>query len=166
MITKDSVRAPASGSGGDGAIGFDGLFSSRSQDPKDGSSSTTSRGGSRGTGRRSTGPPAPPPYANDEPANQRKHQLPMPLSPPPPAEASASAAATARSARNPPPPVYNVPEERTATAVVVEDPAYLFTETFPFTAQQFDREKESLLVRFFVCFCFICSVLQDYGKGA
>ena len=66
--------------------------------------------------------------------------------PPPPFHPPSSR--TARGSRSPVLPFSSAPSSAAGVALVrVDEPmAYLYTEGFPFTSEQFDRQKESLLV--------------------
>lgn len=90
---------------------------------------------------RQTARPPPPEYARGRPIQQQEPQRGSQrrLSAPPPAQGQAPAA--------PPTPAFVVPEQRVGKRVVVEDPAYLYTEEFPFTYVQKDRQHEEQLVR-------------------
>lgn len=159
IISNDSARVGDGGSGGGsrgvegtgGSVVVNGLFSSKSRD--------STGGGGESYNRRKTAP-EPPPYHDDDTAVTQEPQLPVP---------SSSLSVPVRSTA----PASTVPERNggahraAATAVpraVVEDPAYLFTDTYPYTYKQFDREDEGRLLVRKLAFRAIVGVHIMYGS--
>lgn len=86
--------------------------------------------------------------------------------PPPPSYSSEPATAPApvsgSSLPAAPPSARGVP----VTVAVNEPEAYLFTDDYPFTSKQFDREREELLVRVLECSCLDSSpACEGVGTG-
>ena len=144
IISNDSARVSqgeAFVEDGGGLLAVDGLFSSKPRDSTDGG--VELGGGGGGYNRRKTAP-EPPPYHDDDTAVTREPQLPVP---------SSSFSVNARSTA--PAPASTVPERnggghrgaaRAGPGVVLEDPVYLVTDTYPYTYKQFDRQDEERLL--------------------
>lgn len=162
IMSGESSRDPVGGSGThtggpeEGFGGVNGLFNGRSRDSAGGS-----EGGADGVRRQAA--PAPPPYhADDHDARKDPTARQVPSA----AAAPSSVAPGFHAGSTLPPsssaalmaPAFAVPSKRSGAGgmagVVVEDPVYLFTDEYPFTADQLDVEKESLLVSAArVCIC-------------
>eukprot|EP00752_Nemacystus_decipiens_P013455 g11917.t1 len=145
---RDGGRARVSHDGasaedGGDPVAVDGLFSSK---PRDSTGGGVELGGGRGGygGRRKTAP-EPPAYHddNDSSPTHGEPQLPVP-----------SSSFKGNSSTDPAPSA-TVPDRnggdhrdapRAGPGVVLEDPVYLFTDTYPFTYKQFDRQDEERLL--------------------
>lgn len=168
IISNDSARvshggAPVEDDGG--PIGMGGLFGRKPKDSNGGGVERLLGGG--GYNRRKTAP-EPPPYDDvDDTAVTPEAQLPLPSS-----SFSVNARSTALASTV---PERNGNADRAAArarpGVVVQEPVYLVTDTYPFTHHQFDREDEERLLvseRVFVaeaCWFVGVYVVQNTGRS-
>lgn len=165
IISNDSARVSHGGASVEDTgdhIAVDGLFSSK---PRDSTGGGVGLGGG-GYSRRKT-VPEPPPYHDDDTAVTREPQLPVPSS-----SFSVNSRSTALA------PESTVPERNDGghrgaagaqPGVVLDDPVYLVTDTYPYTFKQFDRQDEERLLvskRVFVrvCFLFACVYLATTSR--
>lgn len=141
IISNDSARVSHGGPSPEDAgapIAVDGLFSSKPRRSKIGGVEL----GGGGYSRRKT-VPEPPPYDDDDTEVTHEQQLPLP-----PSSLSANSRSTA--------PASTVPERNggghraalpgAGSGVVLEDSAYLVTDTYPYTYKQLDRQDEDRLL--------------------